>query len=280
MKKLIGSPKFKIISALLCAALLGVVLAASVAGGASPFSRAVSVVFTPLQKAAAFVSAQMSDFSASFVSSKYYQNAMKDMQDEIDELRAQLVDYADAKQKLASYENFLGVKEAHPDYTFAAGTVIARDGAELYDTLELDCGTADGVAAGDPVIFGNYLVGVVRQVRATSWVVETYLNPDVKVSVYEVRSREEGFASGTAALAKDGLCRMAGLSRDTAVSKGGIVATSGIGGIYPKDLILGTVTEVRDETADISSYAVIEPGIPMQTLTDAFVLIDFAGKGE
>ncbi|MBR1810169.1 MAG: rod shape-determining protein MreC [Clostridia bacterium] len=280
MKKLIGSPKFKIISALLCAALLGVVLAASAAGGASPFSRAVSVVFTPLQKAAAFVSAQMSDFSASFVSSKYYQNAMKDMQDEIDELRAQLVDYADAKQKLASYENFLGVKEAHPDYTFAAGTVIARDGAELYDTLELDCGTADGVAAGDPVIFGNYLVGVVRQVRATSCVVETYLNPDVKVSVYEVRSREEGFASGTAALAKDGLCRMAGLSRDTAVSKGGIVATSGIGGIYPKDLILGTVTEVRDETADISSYAVIEPGIPMQTLTDAFVLIDFAGKGE
>ena len=95
-----------------------------------------------------------------------------------------------------------------------------------------------------------------------------------------MRSREEGYVSGNPSLALEGQCRLSGLQRDTAVSAGGIVCTSGVGGIYPRDLIIGTVNEVVDETVDISAYAVLEPGIDFGELTDAFVLIDFAGKGE
>ena len=190
------------------------------------------------------------------------------------------MDYEQTAQKLDEYEKMLGLKESNPDFKFAAGTVIARDAADRYGAFVLDCGSADGVAVDDPVLCGNYLVGVVKAVRVTSCTVETFLHPEISVSAYEVRSREEGYVSGDAALAGRGMCRLGGLAGDTAVSVGGIVCTSGIGGIYPRDLIVGTVREIKTETADISAYAVLEPGVDLSALTAAFVLTDFAGKGE
>ena len=267
MKKFFRSQTFRIVLLLLCAALLGCVTASATGGGASPLTRAVDLVFTPLEKAAAAISRNLSDLNAAFVSAKYYQNQMSDMQNTIDELRSQLVDYEQTAQKLADYEAVLGLKESHPDFVFAAGTVISRD-------------ASDGVEINDPVVSGPYLVGVVKEVRDSSCVARTFLSPEVNVSAYEVRSREEGFVSGKAQLAAAGNCGFSGLEKGTSVAKGGIVCTSGIGGIYPRDLIVGTVTEVLDETESTAAYAVLEPGVNMSELVTAFVLTDFAGKGE
>ncbi|MBQ6021189.1 MAG: rod shape-determining protein MreC [Clostridia bacterium] len=280
MKSFFRSQTFKLVLILLCAALLGCVTASAASGGASPLTRAVDLVFTPLEKLSAAISRNLSDMNASFVSAKYYQNKMGEMQDKIDELRSQLVDYEQTAQKLADYEAVLGLKESNPDYVFAAGTVISRDASDGYFSFVLDCGASDGVQLNDPVVSGPYLVGVVKEVRDASCVAQTFLSPDVNVSAYEVRSREEGFVSGTAKLAADGLCSFSGLGKGTSVAKGGIICTSGIGGIYPRDLIVGTVTEVLDETENTAAYAVMEPGVDLNALITAFVLTDFAGKGE
>lgn len=280
MKKWFRSVSFKVLVILLCASALGCVAASLSRGASSPVTNALGVVFAPLERAAAYVSDGIAHANGRFVSSGYYMGEIDRLQSQIEDLRSQLVDYEQSRQKLALYEEFLGLKERHPDYTFAPGTVIARDSTDLYDSFVLDCGSVDGVSVNDPVIYGAYLAGVVKEVRTSSCVVKTCLNPGVSISAYEVRSREEGYVEGTAQLALDGSCRMSALSRNTAVSRGGIVCTSGIGGIYPRDLIIGTVTLVADETADISSYAVIEPSVDFHDLTDVFVLTDFSGQGE
>lgn len=280
MKTFFNSVPCKVIAVLLCAAILGCASAAASENASSPVSTALGVVFSPLKRAAATISNSLSDFSAYFVSSGYYRDRVEELEGELASLRSQMVDYEQTRQKLETYEQFLELKEQNPDYTFAEGAVIARDSADLYYSFVLDCGEQDGVSVDDPVIFGSYLAGVVKEVRSSSCVVKTFLDPSVNVSAYEVRSREEGYVSGNTSLALEGQCRLSGLQRDTAVSAGGIVCTSGVGGIYPRDLIIGTVNEVVDETVDISAYAVLEPGIDFGELTDAFVLIDFAGKGE
>lgn len=280
MKKWLRSTACKVVCILLAAAVLGIAAAAASDSATSPLSSALSVVFSPLRQVSASLADSFSDFSGYFVSADYYRQRAQELEDELAELRADMVDYEQMKQKLTTYEQFLEVKEQNPDYTFAPGAVIARDSADLYYSFVLDCGSVDGVSVNDPVIFGSYLAGVVKEVRSSSCVVKTFLDPSVHVSAYEVRSREEGFVSGQTDLAMDGECRLSGLSRNTAVAEGGIVCTSGVGGIYPRDLILGSVREVVDETTDVSSYAVLVPGIDFHELTDAFVLIDFAGKGE
>lgn len=280
MKRFFRSQTFKIAAILLCAALLGCITASAAKGGASPLTRAVDIVFTPLEKLAAAISRNISDMNAAFVSARYYQEKMGAMQDTIDELRAQLVDHEQVMQKLADYEAVLGLKASAPDRVFVSGTVISRDASDGYYSFVMDRGASDGVSVNDPVISGPYLVGVVKEIRESSCVVRTFLSPDINVSAYEVRSREEGFVSGSARLAARGAASFSGLEKETSVAKGGIVCTSGIGGIYPRDLIVGTVTEVLDEKENTAAYAVLEPGVDLRELVTAFVLTDFAGKGE
>ena len=92
-------------------------------------------------------------------------------------------------------------------------------------------------------------------------------------------------ARGRAALSRrrrscpgKGLCRLPGLVKTTAVAPGATVVTSGIGGIFPRNLIIGTVKEIVDDPADISSYAVIEPGVKITDLEDVFIISSFDGQ--
>ena len=119
---------------------------------------------------------------------------------------------------------------------------------------------------------------MVKETALTSSIVKTILDPGLNISVYEIKTRESGYATTTSVLSFEGLCRMSGLTRSTAVCQGGIVCTSGLGGVFPRDLIVGTVTEIRDEENDVSSYAVIEPGVDISTVSDVFVITDFEGQ--
>ena len=122
-------------------------------------------------------------------------------------------------------------------------------------------------------------MGVVTSVTLTQCTVKTIMNPDVNVSAYEIRTRDLGFVTSTPQLAEDGLCIMPGLPDTTAISPGGMVCTSGVGGIYPRDLIIGTVTKVTDSTTDISASATIETEIDFSALTDVFIITEFDGQG-
>lgn len=67
---------------------------------------------------------------------------------------------------------------------------------------------------------------------------------------------------------------MANLDSSTKITYGSIICTAGISTTVPKDLIIGTVDEISDEATDISSYAVITPGVDVSTITSCFVLTD------
>ena len=68
---------------------------------------------------------------------------------------------------------------------------------------------------------------------------------------------------------------MANLNSATDISYGSIICTAGIGAGVPKGLLIGTVDEIADEKTDISSYAVISPGVDFDDITSCFVLTDF-----
>ena len=82
-----------------------------------------------------------------------------------------------------------------------------------------------------------------------------------------------------AELAEKGLCHMPNLEGTTPVTIGGIVSTSGVGGVYPANLVIGTITEIDDATVDISAAAIIEPAADLKTVTGVFVITEFEGQG-
>ncbi len=280
MRNFFSGVKFKIIVSVCVALLLGIVLAAVSDGGVSPVSAGLRTVLSPLARVSMQLKEKLSDFSAGFRSASYYKAEAESLRAALDSSREQVVELEKLRHKLAAYEEFLGVKSEHPDYVFAPASVVMRDSADVYATFTLNCGSDDGIKVNDPVISGKNLVGVVKAVTPKSATVYSVLHPSVNVSAYEIRTREDCFTEPRSGLSAQGKLRVSGLSRSTPVAVGGVVCTSGIGGIFPKDLILGTVTEIVNSESDIAAYAVVTPDVDLRSLIDVFVITAFDGKTE
>lgn len=279
MREFFRSTRLKVLAAVLAVVIVASVAAAASHNGTSVLSSALGTVFGPVQRLSAFVSEKIGEIGGGFVSAGTYKKQVEELQKQVEEYQKQLVDYEKTLKENLNYEEFLDVKEEHNDFVFASARVISRDAADMFYSFVINKGTNDGVAVNDPVISGEYLVGVVVKTAPTYSVVKTVLDPQVSVGAYEIRTGESGFASGDTQLALQGLIKLSGIESETAIATGGIVSTSGIGGVYPRDLIIGTVTEIKDNTHDISSYAVIKPGVDVSKLDAVFVITDFEGQG-
>lgn len=275
MKEFFKSARFKVIAVILLALILFIVITAF-SGASSPASSLLGVVFSPVQKAAAWVS---NELRAPTGDAAVYQAQIDDLERQLEELRGQLADYEKCKQENEQYRLYLELKEQNPDFSFADAQIISRDTADPFGAFTLSKGALDGVSVNDPVISGNYLVGRVFEVGPTYAKVRTILSPDVNVSAFEIRTREPGVVSGTVELAAQNMCRMSYLNRDTSISAGNLIVTSNVGGSYPKGLIIGTVSEVKNDAHDISAYAVITAGADIMNLKDVFVITEFRGQG-
>lgn len=280
MRNFLRSTSFKILLTVAVVLLAGAIAAAALASGTSPLTSAVGTVFSPLSDAAAYISEKFDNFKGGFISSRSYMDRVEELEEQVADYQSKLVDYEKLQKQVEAYEKFLGVKEKNPDFQFVAGTVIGRDAADVFGSFVLNCGSADGVAVGDPVISGEYLIGIVNETSPTSCTVLSVCDPKFSAAAYEIRTGEAGYTQTTTKLGVQGVLKLSGLEHDTAVAEGGIVCTSGVGGVFPRGLIIGTVTTVQKEEGDISYYAEVKPEIEISEVQDAFVITDFEGKGD
>ncbi len=279
MLQFLKSAKFKIFLIVICTVLAGSVIAVATVSSASPITSAVGIVFKPLQKLSGFVSEKIDWFTASFESAGAYRDQIEQLNQKIAEYENRIASYDDMEHKLRTYEAMLGVKEVNNSFVLEDCNVIGADSMDIFSSIIIDKGSDSGIAYNDPVISGNYVVGIVKKVHPTYCVVETILNPDTKISALESKSREIAYVTTTMEFSLKGNCMLAGLSRSSSITPGGIILTSGIGATYPKGLIIGTVSEVNESEHDLSSYAVIEPGIDVSQLEDVYVIKEFKGQG-
>lgn len=279
MLQFLKGRKFRSFLLVICALLFGAVMAMVSRNASTPVTNAVSIVLRPLQKLSDSVSDRISVAFDYFRSSASYKSENERLKQKIAEYENQLVEYNDIAEKLAAYETMLGVKEENPDFELCGADIIGTDSDDMFTVLIIDKGSNNGISAKDPVVYGNYLVGVVKKVHPTYSVVETFLNPGVNISAIESKTREVSYVTTTAEYLKSGLCIMESLDRTTAIAPGGLVITSGIGGLYPKGLIIGSVKEIGESKFELSSFAVIEPGIALNELESVFVITAFEGQG-
>ena len=278
MRNFFHGKLFKILLAVCVALLLGIFVAAVSDSGTNPVSAVLGYVTEPLERAAVGLAQATADFTSRFRSASYYKKQAEELREEVASYREELVEYENLKYKLDAYQRFLEVRQNHPDYVYLPASVIMRDANDAYGTFTISVGTNDGVELNDPVIFGKTLVGVIRAASETTSTVYTLLNPEVSVGAYEIRTREDCYVEAENALSLKGNLKLSGLSKNTPIIPGGVVCSSGVGGVFPRDFLIGTVTEVITDNTSVSAYAIVEPDVIPAALTDVFVLTDFAGK--
>lgn len=275
MKEYFRSRRFIAAVCIIAALFAGVFIGAVTASHSSPVTNVADVVYAPASRLAAKLAGGLKKFRSNFNSSAVIREELSVEVSRNDDLARRLADYDRVRQQMDSYEAILGVREKHPDYVFTPASVITSERTASVYTLMIDKGSVDGVDVNDPVVSGDAIVGVVIRVNATTSVVRTILDSSLNISAYEIRTRENGYVCTTSDLAGKGLIRLSGLTRDTAITPGGTVMSSGLGGIFPRDLRLGVVNEVRSNETDISIYAELTPAADVGSVSDVFVITSF-----
>lgn len=275
MKKIFTSNRFKLIVGIIVMIMIGSGIAAANGHSESAQSTIVGTVFAPCHFVAQKIANGVDSMLGNVKADAQYDKEIIQLKEQVGDLQSQLVDYENLKKQNELYKEFLELKEDNPNYKFVEASYIGRDSADVYKSFSISKGTANGVAKGDAVLYGKYIIGVIDKAYPDYSVVKTVYDVGFNVSAYELISGEISYVTGNAALAKEGKCKMANLDSSTKVTYGSIICTAGISGTVPKGLLIGTVDEIRDESTDISSYAVITPGVDIDNITSCMVLTDF-----
>lgn len=274
MKNLFKSRRFKILTGTLALLIAGALICAANGNSETAQSSIIGIIFTPANWAASKISSGISYVFGEASGNSDYLNKIDELEKQVGALQNQLSDYENMKKQNDLYKDALDLKENNPDFQFVEASAISRDAADIFGSYTINKGTLNGIQKGNAVLYGNYIVGIISSAYPNYSIVKTILDPDFSVSAYEIVSGEISYVTGDASLAADGMCKMANLSTESAVTYGSIISTAGISGNIPKGLIIGTVEKVEEEIISISNYAVIKPGINVNNISNCLVLIN------
>lgn len=276
MKDFFDTWKFKIL-VIVAVFLVGIMAYAGANGRltAAP-QELLSVVLTPLQKVTSALSGGAASVWEKYTSIDDVMDRNEQLEAENAELRQQMVDYDRIKAENDAYKVLARIQDTNSEATYVSAFVIGRDPLDEFGGFTLDQGSTDGVAVNDAIISDRgYLLGVVVEVDATSCKVMTILHPSFNAAGVISRTRENGIITGSADYAADGQCVLTNLDRTTEARKGDQVITTGLGGVFPANLLVGTVQEVLPEQSGKSSSAVILPGADPRTVKHVFIVTEY-----
>lgn len=243
------------------------------------FLNAISCATVPIQKALKWTCDRAAEFSYQFEEKENLKKENDLLKSQINELRDLSVDYNNVKRENLRFRKYYGIKQSNESLKFVSASVIGRDSTECFWDFVIDKGTKDGIAPNDAVLTENGLVGRVCTVTANSSRVKTILSPESKIGAVDSVTGDSGVISGTAAQAANNFTRMTFIPAQSEMKSGDIVVTSGISGMYPKNLKIGNIKSIEYDSRDSSYYALLEPFENIREIKDVFVVSDFKGKG-
>ncbi len=184
-------------------------------------------------------------------------------------------EYVNENQSLKA---MLGIAEAHADFEFAACLVVGSDQNGYSHTLTLNKGSADGLQKKDLVMTADGVVGYINELGMTWSKVTTVLDSSCEIGAIVTRTQDIGVLDWDYALSEEGLLKLAYLDTGVVLTGGDAVETSGVGGVFPKGVLLGRVRELRTESHGISQYAVLEPAVDVDAVSTVFVITNFESE--
>ncbi len=234
----------------------------------------ISIPLSPIQKFISYTGQRIEAGLTFFKDIKELKQENEYLNQRVSELEKENRELLIYKEKNEELRLALNLKDRFDNYQLIGANVIAKDPGNWFNIFKIDVGKRDGVLNDLPVLTGTRgLVGRVMVSDLTSSKVITIIDEDSVVSGWiskpgggPVRVR------GDIVLKDQGLCRMDYIPTDVNVEIDDVIETSGLGGIYPKGIIIGRVKEVRKTGNELEKYAVIKPAVDFKRLEEVFVL--------
>ena len=198
------------------------------------------------------------------------------LREEVAELRANARQAESDREENALLRELIGLREQRRDFEFESAKVLERGANNWTRTLTLNRGTAHGVAVNNVVVSSEgYLVGVVTETGLNWCTVQAVTDTDTELGALLFRTGDAVIAEGDFTLMRQDRLKVTYLPADTALLVGDYIVTSGLGGYYPSNLVIGTVERVEADDNGLAQYAVLAPMVDFDELTELFIIKSF-----
>jgi len=220
-------------------------------------------------------------FSSRFVALQDFFTAPRDivslrqrnseLEAEVSNLQAQVIQLQQEVGETNTLAALVDFSRARPENTYKAAAVIGRDPSPFLHYVIINRGSNDGILRGMPVVTDQGLIGRVDAVIADAARVQLITDPASSVNVRLQNAETEASLVGSIT----GDVSLELIPPDVVIEPGDLVLTSGLGGGYPPDLIVGQVTNVRSRDFDLFQQATIQPVVDFNRLQIVLVIVNF-----
>jgi len=220
-------------------------------------------------------------FSSRFIALQDFLTAPRDvaslrqrnaeLESEVSELQAQVIQLQQQVGETDILAALVDFSLARSENTYKAAAVIGRDPSPFLHYVIINAGSNDGVLRGMPVVTDQGLVGRIDAVIADAARVQLVTDPASKVNVRLQNAETEASLVGSVT----GDVTLELIPQDITIQQGDLVLTSGLGGSYPPDLIIGQVVNVRSRDFDLFQQATVQPVVDFNRLQIVLVIINF-----
>lgn len=227
----------------------------------------------PFLKSGSKLETQARTFMTEAHHSKELEAELEVAQDQLGRLRLIETRFRELEQENAQLRHALNFKKA-TRFDVVAARVIRRNPTTWWQTVEIDAGSKQGIGTQLAVLSNDGLVGKIERVDSSGERASVLLLTDEKcqVSARVEGSPEVGILSGQrGGFDSDPMLRLRFLSPNAAVQEGQRVFTTGRGGLFQANILLGTIHSV--EKGALDSEALVRPSVNFADLGAVFVVL-------
>ena len=223
----------------------------------------------PIQNGLTYIKNKAYGNSSFFTNINNLQQENDSLKQKNSELEEKLRELETIKSENETLKQYMNLTEKYSDYATVAADVISRDISNYSKTIVINVGTQNGIKENMTVIAAEGLVGYVVSVTSNSSKVQTIIDSSSSTSALISSSRDSIICKGV--LEKNNL-KAVYIPTDATIANSDTVETSGLGGIYPKGIYIGTISKVVNTNNLTDRYAFVETAVNFDKLETVLVI--------
>jgi rod shape-determining protein MreC len=237
---------------------------------------AVSGLFLPLFGLSGSVHAMTAKVEGSLTPKTSLTRQIEDLRHENQQLKIQVLQDAAIWNENARLRSLVAWP-GQSTWKVHLARIIARDPANWWHTAQIDLGSRDGVKPNYAVMTSDGLVGKVQSVGQTRSQIVLLGSPELRVGAVAQSNPTNGepgvIATGTSSPQENDMVDLEYLSGTSSLRPGAIVSTSGDGGIFPANIPIGKVVDVRQRDYGMATEARVKLWANMGALQEVWVMM-------
>lgn len=255
---------------LIVLALAGLVLHST--GLLQPVEGLLIRMTTPLQEGMSLLATRVGEVAETVRDVRDLRQWNEELQAENDRLLLENVRLREIQHELALLRDLLNFRQTNPSFEVQGAHVIGRDPSNLQSYVILDIGREKGIERNMPVVTDRGLVGRIYEVGEGWSRVLLIIHTSSFVNALTQSTRANGLVQGQV----DGTLVMLDIPQGETVSVGDTVFTSGLGGNFPRQILIGQITAVERKDYEMYQKATVQPTVDFRHLEAVLVITDFA----